>query len=63
MNEMRKNVYKKEILLDVIGSYLKQIDRNGREHPTVVLNDLMASMKYVLKVNEYNGKYKDYLNK
>jgi hypothetical protein len=63
MKEMRKNVYTKEVLLDVIGSYLKQIERSGKENPTVVLNDLETSMKYVLKVNEYDGRYKDCLNK
>ena len=62
MEEMRKNVYTKETLLDVIGSYLKQIERSGERHPTVVLNDLETSMKYVLKVNGYDGKYKDCLN-
>lgn len=59
MNEMRKAVYTKETLLDVIGSYLRQIKRNGKEYPTVVLSDLEASMKYVLQVNQYDGRYKD----
>lgn len=61
MEDMRKSVYTKEVLLDVIGSYLRQISRSGKEYPTVVLNDLRTSMKYVLKVNGYNGKYKDEL--
>lgn len=61
MEEMRKNAYTKEVLLDVIGSYLRQISRSGKKHPEVVLNDLQASMKYVLKVNGYDGKYKDEL--
>lgn len=61
MQEMRKNAYTKETLLDVIGSYLCMINRNGKEYPTVTLHDLESSMKYVLKVNEYDGKYKDYL--
>lgn len=61
MEEMRKNTYTKETLLDIIGSYLKQIDNNGGKYPSVVLNDLKASMRYILKVNEYDGKYKDCL--
>lgn len=56
---MRKAVYTKEVLLDVIGSYLRQIKRSGKEYPTVVLSDLEASMKYVLQVNEYDGRYKE----
>lgn len=63
MKEMRRAVYTKEVLLDIIGSYLRQISRDDGKNPTVVLNDLKASMKYVLAVNEYNGKYKDELNK
>ena len=59
MDEMRKRVYTKETLLDVIGSYLRQIKLNGKEYPTVVLADLESSMKYVLRVNQYDGKYKE----
>jgi hypothetical protein len=61
MEEMRKNTYTKETLLDIIGSYLKQIDNNGGKYPSVVLSDLKASMRYILKVNEYDGKYRDCL--
>ncbi len=53
LNEMRKNAYTKETLLGVIESYLKQIERSGKEYPTAVLSDLETSMRYVLKVNEY----------
>lgn len=59
---MEKEDYTKEVLLDVIGSYLRQISRSGKEYPTVVLSDLQASMKFILKVNGYDGKYKDELN-
>lgn len=59
MEEMRKAVYTKETLLDIMGSYLRQISRDNGEHPTAVLSDLKASMQYVLKVNGYDGKYKD----
>ena len=61
--EMIKAVYTKDVLLDIIGGYLKQIERSGKQYPTVVLSDLKASMEYVLKVNEYDGKHKDYLSK
>lgn len=56
---MKKEDYTKEVLLDVIGSYLRQISRSGKEYPEVVLSDLQASMKFVLQVNGYDGKYKD----
>lgn len=58
---MKKEEYTKEVLLDVMGSYLKQINRSEKEYPTVVLNDLQASIKSVLKANDYDGKYKDEL--
>ena len=60
---MKKEDYTKEVLLDVIGSYLRQMSRSGEEFPGVVLSDLRASMKFVLKTNEYNGRYKDELDK
>lgn len=56
---MKKEDYTKEVLLDVIGSYLRQISRDNGEYPTVVLSDLQSSMKSVLRVNEYNGRYKN----
>lgn len=59
---MKKTDYTKDVLLDVIGSYLRQISRSGKEYPTVVIGDLQASMKAVLKANEYNGQYKNELN-
>ena len=63
INNMRKAVYTKETLLDVMGSYLRQIHRDNGKYPTVVLSDIEASIKYVLSVNEYNGRYADELNK
>lgn len=59
---MKKEDYTKEVLLDVIGSYLRQINRNGKEYPTVVLGDLKTSIKSVLKANDYDGCYKDDLS-
>lgn len=60
---MKKEEYTKEVLLDVMGSYLGQINRSGKEYPTAVLSDLQASIKFVLKVNGYDGKYKNELTK
>lgn len=60
---MKKEEYTKEVLLDVMGSYLRQISRSGEEYPTVVLDDLQASVKFVLKSNDYGGKYKYELSK
>lgn len=38
-------------LLDILKSYLTMIERSGKEYPTVVLGDITASIKYVLKEN------------
>lgn len=56
---MKKDDYTKDVLLDVLGSYLRQISRSGEQYPTVVLSDIQDSIKDVLKVNEYNGMYKN----
>lgn len=56
---MKKDDYTKDVLLDVLGSYLRQISRSGEQYPTVVLSDIQDSIKSVLKVNEYNGMYKN----
>lgn len=56
---MKKDDYTKDVLLDVLGSYLRQISRSGEQYPTVVLSDIQDSIKVVLKVNEYNGMYKN----
>jgi hypothetical protein len=56
---MKKEHYTKEILLDVMGSYLRQIERGGAEYPVVVLNDIKKSINHVLKINDYNGRYKN----
>ena len=61
--EMIKAVYTKEVLLDIMGSYLRQISKDSKKHPTVVLNDIKNSIQYVLTVNEYDGRYKDEINK
>ena len=61
--EMIKATYTKEVLLNIMGSYLKQISRDNGKHPAVVLNDIKNSIQYVLTVNEYDGRYKDEINK
>lgn len=53
MIEMRRAVYTKEVLLDIINKYLTQIERSAEEHPKVVLDDIRLSMEYVLEVNGY----------
>ena len=59
---MKKKEYTREQLLDVLGSYLCMINRSGDEFPTVVLSDIKASCKTVLKANSYNGRYAGHLN-
>lgn len=51
---MKKKSYTREELLKVMSGYLRMIERNGKEYPTVVLDDIRASIEYVLEVNEYN---------
>lgn len=63
---MKKEDYTKEVLLDVMGSYLGwvlKINSGNDDYPTVTLSDLEASLKGVLKANEYDGRYKHYLSK
>ena len=56
---MNKEQYTKEILLDIMGAYLRQIERSGDQFPVVVLDDIKKSINHVLKINDYNGKYKN----
>lgn len=60
---MKKDDYTKDVLLDVLGSYLRMINRSGDEYGAVVLQDIKASIKHVLKINGYTGRYKEDLNK
>lgn len=55
---MKKEHYTKDILLDVMGSYLRHIERCGADYPVVVLDDIKKSINFVLKTNDYNGHYK-----
>ena len=51
VESVEQNGYTKDQLLDVIKSYKKQIERSGKEYPTVVLDDISKSIDYVLKKN------------
>lgn len=53
---MKNKSYTREELLKVMASYLRMIERSGEEFPTVVLDDIEKSIKYVLEVNAYDGK-------
>lgn len=46
-------------LLDILGAYRRQIIRNGKEYPTVVIDDIFASINHVLNAYDYDGKYAD----
>ena len=52
-----------QILLDILGSYRRQIISSGKDYPTVVLNDIFNSINHVLDNYDYNGKYADDKNK
>ncbi len=46
---MKNQEYSAETLLKVLASYLIQINRSGRDFPTVVLSDIGASIQSILK--------------
>ena len=46
-----------ETLLNILGAYRRQIIKNGKEHPTVVISNIFDSMNHILNVYDYNGKY------
>lgn len=46
----------REKLLDVLASYQRMIERDNWTYPTVVLDDIAQSIKYVLARNNYYGK-------
>jgi hypothetical protein len=60
---MKKEDYNKNVLLDVLGSYLRQINRSNGEYNAVVLSDIKASIKHVLRINDYTGRYVEDLSK
>lgn len=46
-----------QTLLDILGSYRRQIIRSGKEYPTVVISDIFDSINHVLNNYDYVGKY------
>jgi len=58
---MNKKEYTREELLDIIGSYMRMIERDDGEYPLAVLSDIQASANSVLKANNYQGRYKECL--
>lgn len=42
--------YPRQILLEVMESYVRMIERSGKEYPTVVLGDIKASITGILKM-------------
>ena len=47
-----KEYYTKEILIEVMKGYLIQIERHGETYPTVVLDDIYVSIKYILELHD-----------
>lgn len=47
--KINKEHYTIDVLLDVMESYKRQIDRSGKEYPSVVLSDIAGSIEFVLK--------------
>lgn len=55
------NKYTEEMLLDILASYATLIKRSGEHFPGVVLSDINASIKSILRKCNYNGRYKNFL--
>lgn len=53
MNDKKQD---RETLLYILYSYKIQIERNGGDFPAVTLDDLRASINYVLQRNDYGEK-------
>lgn len=47
--KISKENYTVDVLLDVLQSYKRQIERSGKEYHTVVLSDISASIDFVLR--------------
>lgn len=47
--KISKEHYTIDVLLDVMESYKRQIDRSGKEYPSVVLSDIEGSIEFVLR--------------
>lgn len=46
-----------QTLLDMLGAYRRQIIRSGKEHPTVVIDDIFMSINHILNNYDYDGRY------
>ena len=46
-----KRNYTRGELLDVMASYLRQIENDNGKYPAAVINDIEASISFVLKMN------------
>ena len=53
---MKENKYTADQLLNVLASYQRLIERNGKEYAVVTLDDIAHSIKSVLEANDYQGK-------
>lgn len=50
-----KKQYDRETLLHVLYSYKILIERNKKDFPTVLIDDLEKSINHVLNVNNYSA--------
>lgn len=50
-------------LLDILGALRRQIIRNGKEYPTVCIDDLFTCINHVLETENYKGYYEADNNK
>ena len=58
---MKKEDYTIETLLDVLECYRLWILKSGTDFPTVVLSDIEASTRGILKTCNYNKRIKKYM--
>lgn len=56
---MNKNDYTINDFLDILESYRKMILRSGKEYPGVVLSDIEASTRGILKLFDYRNRIKE----
>ena len=56
---MNNNEYTINDFLDILESYRKMILRSGKEYPTVVLSDIEASTRGILKTFNYHNRIKE----
>ena len=56
---MKKEQYSINDFLDILESYRNMILRSGKEYPTVVLSDIEASTRGILKTFNYHNRIKE----